>query len=92
VAIPGGETYSEHYLGEGRTRWQYGVVNIGMFSALDRMKAVLGHLGSEGWELVTVYDKGSNWMSGMEKGFMMLKRPVHRGCGLTKTIGASHCQ
>lgn len=29
-----------------------------------------------GWELITIYDKASNWMQGMEKGFMLLKRPV----------------
>src|SRR5207244_1940641 len=36
----------------------------------------LGQLGEEGWELVTVYDKASNWLNGMEKGFALFKRPV----------------
>lgn len=57
-------------------RWQYAVVNIGSFGALDRMELVLGSAGSQGWELVTIYDKASNWIQGMEKGFMLLKRPV----------------
>ena len=82
VATPGGETYAEPYLGESGTRWQYGVVNIGAFKALGRMGEVLGHLGSEGWELITVYDKSSNWISNMEKGFMMFKRPVAPGVRL----------
>jgi hypothetical protein len=63
-------------------RWQYGVVNIGMFSAMDRMKSVFESLGSDGWELVTIYDKSSNWLSGMEKGFMLFKRPVAPGIRL----------
>jgi hypothetical protein len=32
--------------------------------------------GSQGWELAAVYDKASNWFTGMEKGFILLKRPV----------------
>lgn len=61
------------------TRWQYAVVNIGMFSAMNRMELVLGSAGSQGWELISIYDKGSNWNVGMEKGFMLLKRPVQPG-------------
>lgn len=64
---------------EGVRRWQYGVVNIGMFSSADRMSEVLSAAGSGGWELVSVYDKGSNWMNGMEKGFMLFKRGVPDG-------------
>lgn len=79
-----GEQYEEPYLGAGHVRWQYGVVNIGMFGALDRMAATLGHLGSQGWELVTVYDKASNWMASMEKGFVLLKRPVPPGVRLSE--------
>lgn len=84
VCIPGSAQYTEPYLGEGNTRWQYGVVNIGMFKAASRMQLVLGHLGSEGWELISIYDKGSNWLGGMEKGFMLLKRPVPPGATLTE--------
>ena len=29
--------------------------------------------------MVAVYDKASNWFTGMEKGFMLLKRPVPAG-------------
>jgi Protein of unknown function (DUF2510) len=57
-------------------RWQYAVVNIGMFGAIDRMQLVFGAAGSQGWELIAIYDKSSNWFNGMEKGFMLLKRPV----------------
>jgi hypothetical protein len=79
VADPDGTTYQEVWLGEQHVRWQYGVINIGMFGALDRMQAVFGELGQHGWELVTVYDKASNWFNAMEKGFMLFKRPVPPG-------------
>lgn len=32
-----------------------------------------------GWELVAVYDKASNWFAGLEKGFVLMKRPVPTG-------------
>jgi hypothetical protein len=60
-------------------RWQYRVVNVGMFNAADRLAAVLGLMGENGWELVGIYDKSSNWLSGMEKGFALFKRPVLDG-------------
>ena len=63
----------ESYQGQ---RWQYAVVNIGSFGAVDRMQLVLGSAGSQGWELIAIYDKASNWLGGMEKGFMLLKRAV----------------
>ena len=62
-----------------RTRWQYAVANIGIFNAASRMAVVLGSLGAQGFELVTVYDKSSNWFAGMEKGFMLFKRAVPPG-------------
>lgn len=43
------------------------------------MAVVLGKLGSQGWELVGVYDKSSNWLNGMEKGFVLFKREVAPG-------------
>jgi len=64
---------------EHMVRFQYAVVNVGMFNSADRMAGVLGAAGENGWELVTVYDKSSNWMSNMEKGFMLLKRRVPEG-------------
>lgn len=33
-------------------------------------------MGAEGWELVHVYDKASNWFANLEKGFVLFKRPV----------------
>lgn len=60
-------------------RWQYAVASIGMFNAQSRMATVLGSLGAQGFELVTVYDKASNWFAGMEKGFMLFKREVPAG-------------
>ena len=60
-------------------RWQYTVVNIGMFKSADRMAAMLAIAGSEGWELAATMDKQSNWFAGMEKGFILLKRPVPAG-------------
>ena len=73
---------AESVLGDsmpGAPRWQYAVVNVGMFRSADRMTDVLAVAGASGWELVHVLDKGSNWMVGMEKGFMLLKRPVPDG-------------
>jgi hypothetical protein len=57
-------------------RWQYAVVNLGMFNSADRMTGVLADAGHAGWELVTIFDKSSNWFASMEKGFMLLKREV----------------
>ena len=45
-------------------RWQYALVNVGMFQSRERMAATLDAAGANGWELVTVYDKASNWLSG----------------------------
>lgn len=61
------------------TRWQYKVVNLGMFFAGDRLVQTLGRLGADGWELITIYDKSSNWLANMEKGFALFKRPVAAG-------------
>jgi uncharacterized protein DUF4177 len=61
--------------GEG-VRWQYRVVNVGMFNAPERLTNILGELGADGWELVHVYDKASNWFANMEKGLAIFKRPV----------------
>lgn len=60
-------------------RWQYAVVNTGSFGTADRLNTVLASAGRAGWELVTIYDKASNWFRGIEKGFMMMKRPVPAG-------------
>ena len=43
------------------------------------MASVLGMSGQAGWELVTIFDKSSNWFVGMEKGFMLLRRRVPAG-------------
>jgi hypothetical protein len=55
------------------------IVNIGMFRSPERMGGVLALAGQHGWRLVGVYDKASNWLTNMEKGFMMLIRPVPDG-------------
>jgi hypothetical protein len=78
VHTAGGEPSTEPYLG-GAPRWQYGIVALGSFGTFERMSGALGELGQHGWELVTVYDKASNWMASLEKGFMLLKRPVPPG-------------
>jgi hypothetical protein len=77
-----GETYQEPYLGPDHVRWQYGVINLGAFNAMDRMQAVLGAAGSMGWQLVGIYDKQSNWSAYLEKGFMLLRKPVQPGVRL----------
>lgn len=60
-------------------RWQYAIASVGMFGTAERLQTVFGRLGEDGWELVNVYDKSSNWFNGMEKGFAMFKRPVAPG-------------
>jgi hypothetical protein len=65
------------------SRWQYAVVNTGSFNSQERMRTVLGNAGQSGWELTTVYDKSSNWLQGMEKGFMLMRRPVPEGVNVT---------
>jgi hypothetical protein len=60
-------------------RWQYAVASIGMFNTPDRMGEVLSEAGEHGWEPVVVYDKASNWLSGMENGFMLMRRMVPEG-------------
>jgi hypothetical protein len=62
--------------------WQFAVINIGSFRAAGRFQRALGAAASQGWELVGVYDKASNWLSGMEKGFILLKRQVPPGARL----------
>lgn len=46
---------------------------------------MLAAAGEAGWELVTIYDKSSNWFAEMEKGFMLFKRPVPPGARLGDT-------
>jgi hypothetical protein len=60
-------------------RWQYCIVNLGSFGTGGRLGMALSYFGSQGWELVTIYDKASNWFQGMEKGFILFKRPVPPG-------------
>jgi hypothetical protein len=50
-----------------------------MFATSQRLVTVLGAMGSDGWELVNVYDKASNWIAGTEKGFILFKRSVAPG-------------
>ena len=60
-------------------RYQYKIVNLGMFDAMDRMLSSFAELGAEGWQLVATYDKASNWFQGMEKGFLLFMRVVPPG-------------
>ena len=43
------------------------------------MSAIRGALGEQGFELITVFDKSSNWFTNMEKGFMLFKREIPPG-------------
>lgn len=60
-------------------RWQYKIVGIGMFNAAQRLGMTLSYFGERGWELITVYDKASNWVADTENGFMLFKRAVPEG-------------
>lgn len=68
----------------GVRRFQYAVISVGIFQTPERMSEVLASAGSRGWELVTVYDKASNWLSGMEKGIMLLKREIPEGVDVSE--------
>lgn len=59
-------------------RWEYAIVGMGAFLAAQSLGKSLAYLGQRGWELVTVYDKASNWIA-IENGFMLFKRPVTPG-------------
>ena len=76
VSVRSSRSPSERLLGQpmpGVQRWQYAIVNTGSFKSAERMTEVLATAGAGGWELVSVYDKASNWLGGLEKGFMMLE-------------------
>jgi len=60
-------------------RWQYVIVNIGTINTAVRLGQTLSYFGERGWELVSIYDKASNWMADTEKGFVLLKREVPDG-------------
>lgn len=71
VELPDAEPYD--------TRWQYRLVNVGAFFAPSRLGMTLSFFGQRGWELVSVYDKASNWLNGIENGIILFKKPVPPG-------------
>lgn len=60
-------------------RFQYRIVNLGVFNTAGRMVESFGRLGSVGRDLVGIYDKSSNWIGGAEKGYALFKRVVPEG-------------
>jgi hypothetical protein len=60
-------------------RWQYTIVNTGAVNTAERLGMALSYFGERGWELFAIYDKSSNWVAGMEKGFALFKRVVPDG-------------
>lgn len=71
ISLPDAESYD--------TRWQYRIVNLGAAFVARRLGMTLSYFGQRGWELVGVYDKASNWLNGIEKGFMLFKKAVPPG-------------
>ena len=61
------------------TRYQYRIVNLGIFDAEDRMLQSFAELGADGWQLVATYDRGANWLQGLEKGVVLFMRTVAKG-------------
>ena len=53
-------------------RWQYRIVHLASLLNPQQLPAVLGELGSSGWELAHVFEQGHG-------GFAMFKRPVGAG-------------
>ena len=60
-------------------RFQYRIVGLGTFNVAEKMVGTFAHLGSNGWELVGIFDKSSNWITAYEKGFALFKREVPEG-------------
>ena len=60
--------------------WQFAVINIGMFRAIDRFEKALGVAASQGWELVGVYDKASELAGGHGEGLHLAEAPSPSGC------------
>jgi hypothetical protein len=60
-------------------RWQYQVIDVGVFDTGQRLTNALAQLGAAGWELVQVVDKSSNWLAGLERGIAIFRRPVPDG-------------
>jgi hypothetical protein len=52
---------------------------IRMFNTAARIGTTLSVFGQAGFELVSMYDKASNWIAGGENGFMIFKRAVPEG-------------
>ena len=71
MSLPDAEPYD--------TRWQYRIVNLGAAFAAKRLGITLSYFGQHGWELVSVYDKSSNWLGGVENRFMLFKKAVPPG-------------
>lgn len=71
VSLPDAEPYD--------TRWQYRIVQLGAAFAARRLGITLSYFGQHGWELVSVYDKASNWIANIENGFILFKKPVPPG-------------
>ncbi|MEY3640329.1 MAG: hypothetical protein RLZZ199_134 [Actinomycetota bacterium] len=57
-------------------KFQYQIIDLGIFNVPDKIEKTFGHLGQNGWELVGVFDKASNWLKGHERGFAIFKREV----------------
>jgi hypothetical protein len=70
---------SDGHNADPQVRFQYVIANLGIFGSKERMVLALAYLGQIGFELVTVFDKASNWFVGLEKGFMLFKRAVPPG-------------
>jgi len=71
IELPDAEPYD--------TRWQYRIIHIGAAFAPQRLGIALSYFGQRGWELAHVYDKSSNWISNIENGLMLFKKPVPPG-------------
>jgi hypothetical protein len=74
-------------------RWQYRIINLGESIPRTRVPKALAFSGAEGWELIDIYDRDTSVPSGMDKAYMMFKRPVPEGAqpegGWSQTIEAA---
>ena len=54
--------------------WEYRAVAVGGFNSVTEFQTALDRMGGQGWELVTVTDKASNWLGGTDKVIAVFKR------------------
>lgn len=85
VAEPGGETYSEPYIGSLQTRFQHAIVVVGRFESWGDVASTMARMGADGWEFREIWDKTAAWNSMSGQTAFLFRRPVPHGVRLDPT-------